>query len=69
MAIWLTQHWLRLEFALLQGKVLRFGTEQGAVYMLYPAGRFPSAKDLEPTVFERTAREVNFYGVKRHPRF
>ena len=54
---------------ILKGEALSFDTEPGGQYLLYPAGRKPAEEDLKPVVFSRTVNEVNFYGLKRLPRF
>ena len=53
----------------LEGEWLAFDTVQGGSYLLHPVDNPPADADLQPPVFERTARDRNFYGVKRLPRF
>ncbi|MBN1346733.1 MAG: glycoside hydrolase N-terminal domain-containing protein [Phycisphaerae bacterium] len=55
--------------AKVEGDILRFDTEAGGSYLVYPAGKRPEGKDIEPVRFERTAVDRHFYGTKRQPRF
>ena len=55
--------------AKLDGEMLRFETEAGSRYLLYPTGHKPTEEDLHPTHFPRNDLETHFYGLKRLPRF
>lgn len=53
----------------LEGQVLRFNTERGKRYLLYPADRRPLDQDLAAPVFDRSKTDRNFYGLTRFARF
>ena len=53
----------------LTGETLSFKTTPGARYLLYPSGKRPTEDQMKPTQFSRRPEDINFYGVKRLPRF
>ncbi|NWG14352.1 MAG: glycoside hydrolase N-terminal domain-containing protein [Acidobacteria bacterium] len=53
----------------LEGRILRFSTERGRRYLLYPDGRRPNNGEMSRPLPVRTDRERHFYGLKRLARF
>ena len=53
----------------LEGDHVRFATEPGGHYLLYPTDRKPDASDRVPLRFSRTENEKNYFGLKKYPRF
>jgi len=53
----------------LSGKIFTFPTEKNHTYLIYQADQRPSPADLDPILFDRNKGQVNYYGVKRLPRF
>ncbi|MEM2239388.1 MAG: hypothetical protein QXL27_03635 [Candidatus Bathyarchaeia archaeon] len=57
------------EEKVLTGRILKFETRKGGVYLLKPSNKPLNEIDLSCTVFERTTYEKNWFGVKKIPRF
>jgi alpha-L-fucosidase 2 len=53
----------------LSGDLLEFDTEPGQSYLLYAAAAESAPPDQAPSAFTRSDDELNFYGIKRLPRF
>jgi len=53
----------------LSGEILNFETKAGAKYILHPAGKRPTSDEMRPPHFDRRAEDINFYGMKKLPRF
>jgi alpha-L-fucosidase 2 len=54
---------------LLEGDLLRFDTERGGAYVLYPEGPFPEIGFDGPVPIQHSERDHHFFGIKKLPRF
>ena len=50
-------------------ETVEWATSAGDEFLVYPVNGEPSEDDMTPVVFERCEHEINWYGVKRQPRF
>ena len=53
----------------LSGETFMFDTNPGASFLLYPEGERPTDEQMKPPQYNRRPEDLNFYGVKKLPRF